>query len=76
MDLKNNDLGFLLGSANKTMDDAGLKTLVLEAIISGNAWYLKRNEQGIYVDCAGKPLDLTLYKEKWFVPKCLVKTNE
>jgi hypothetical protein len=76
MDLKNNESGFLLGSANKTLNDTALKTLVLEAITAGKAWYLKRNVQGQYVDCDNKPVDPALYKGKWFVPKCLIKTNE
>jgi len=76
MDLKNNELGFLLGLANKTLNDQELKIMVLEAITNGKTWYLKRNRQGNYVDCADAPLDMALYKEKWFVPKCLVRTNE
>jgi hypothetical protein len=76
MDLKNNELGFLLGSTHKTITDAGLKTVIEEAIRDGKAWYLKRNAWAEYVDCDHKPLNMALYKEEWFVPKCLVRTNE
>ena len=76
MDLRNNELGFVLGRANKAQPDTALKRIVLEAIRQGKAWYLKRNARAEYVDCAGKPLDMTLYRESWYVPKCLIPTNE
>jgi len=76
MDLRNNELGFVLGRANRTADDEALKETVLQAINDGKAWYLKRNARSEYVDCAGKPLDPALYKGNWYVPKCLIKTNE
>lgn len=76
MDLRNNELGFTLGRANKGISDVALKNIVIKAINDGEAWYLKRNTRSEYLDCAGNPLDLALYREKWYVPKCLVKTNE
>ncbi len=76
MDLRNNELGFILGRANKEVGDAALKEIVMKAINDGEAWYLKRNARSEYVDCAGSPLDLNLYRKDWYVPKCLVKTNE
>lgn len=76
MDLRNNELGFQLGAANKTVADSVLKEIVLLAIKEGKAWYLKRNTLGQYVNCDHKPLDLRLYDKIWFVPKCLVKSDE
>ena len=76
MDLRNNELGLLLGSGNKTLNDAALKLLVINAIKEGKAWYLKRNEHFMYVNCSNMPLEMRLYSQKWYVPKCLVKTNE
>jgi hypothetical protein len=76
MDLRNNELGFAIGLANQAASDSLLKELVLQAIGDGKAWYLKRNARSEYVDCAGKPLDPALYRESWYVPKCLVRTNE
>lgn len=76
MDLRNNEVGFAIGRANRTAGDTLLKEMVLKAIKDGKAWYLKRNARSEYVDCAGKPLDPALYKGSWYVPKCLVKTNE
>jgi len=76
MDIRNNELGFLLGSAHKTLNDEQLKVLTLNAIQEGKAWYLKRNSYFVYVTCLGEPINLSLYKQKWYVPKCLIKTNE
>lgn len=76
MDLRNNELGFTIGRANRTTNDTLLKEIVLQAITDGQAWYLKRNARSEYVDCAGKPLDEALYRKSWYVPKCLIKTNE
>lgn len=76
MDLRNNELGFLIGSKNKWLNDLELKEVVLNEIIIGKAWYLKRNEKSLYTDCLGNELILDHYKEKWHVPKCLISTNE
>lgn len=76
MDLRNNELGFVLGRAHRTVSDTALKEIVLQAIRDGKAWYLKRNARSEYVDCAGKPLEMALYRESWYVPKCLIKTDE
>jgi len=76
MDLRNNELGFMLGRANKGMSDTELKDAVLQAIKDGEAWYLKRNARSEYVDCAGRALEMALYRESWYVPKCLIRTNE
>lgn len=76
MDLRNNELGFAIGIANKATTDLLLKDVVLQAIADGKAWYLKRNARSEYVDCAGKTLDVALYRKSWYVPKCLVKSDE
>lgn len=76
MDLRNNELGFMLGRDNKAVSDAALKDTVLKAIKDGEAWYLKRNARSEYVDCSGRPLNTALYRESWYVPKCLIRTNE
>ncbi len=77
MDLYNNDVGLNIGSspAYKGMNLETLKELVIWKIKSGNATILKRNKQGLYVECDDKIIDLSLYKGKWFVPKCLVPSN-
>lgn len=76
MDLRNNEVGIQLGTANKKCSNEELKEIVIKNILSGNTWYLKRNSKGQYVNCAGEPIDFKLFMGKWSMPKCLIKTNE
>lgn len=76
MDLRNNELGFSIGLVNQQAPDSLLRMVVLEAMARGEAWYLKRNASGQYTDCEGKVIELELYREHWYVPKCLVRTSE
>jgi hypothetical protein len=76
MDLRNNEVGFELGSHHKKLEKEELKKLVIDHILAGQAWYLKRNDKNEYVSCENEPVKPEKYCEKWFMPKCLVKTNE
>lgn len=76
MDLRNNELGFLIGTnyKNSTIDE--LKNEILTQIKQGNAWILKKNSQNEYISCQNEPIIVNNYKNKWFLPKCLIKSNE
>lgn len=76
MDLRNNEVGFTIGRASKTIPAEDLTGRIIDLIRRGDAWYLKRNSQGRYTDCEGRELDLSLYAGRWYIPKCLVKTSE
>ena len=76
MDLLNNELGFKLGRSFRDISPDSLKTLVIEAIRRGDASCLKRNVEGKYVRCDGTVLLLADYKGIWYIPKCLIKSNE
>lgn len=76
MDLRNNELGFAIGKKNKNSSKEDLKNLIIEQIKQGNAWKLKKNSQNQYVSCQNDPILTENYKGKWFLPKCLVKSNE
>jgi hypothetical protein len=76
MDLRNNELGFLIGSVNKKVTDEVLKQLILSEIKNGEAWYLKRNKKNEYLTCDNQIIHLLDYKGIWSVPKCLIKTDE
>ena len=73
MDLQNNEVGFKIGTSNKNAEPQELKAKVIDAIKNGEAVYFKRNAEGNYVTCDGKTIERKNYK--WFVPKCLIKTN-
>ena len=76
MDLYNNELGLKIGSANKKTDLRDLRDILTEEIKKGSAVYFKRNLNGQYQTCSGEIIVLSHYKMKWFIPKCLIKTNE
>ena len=76
MDLRNNELGFLVGSANKNMNIEELKLEIVTQIKLGNAWILKKNGKNEYVSCENEPILMENYKYQWFLPKCLIKSNE
>lgn len=73
MDLRNNELGFCIGGKHKWLNDQELKDEVLNEIKEGKAWYLKRDQDGKYIDCEGNVLNLEDFRGKWFIPKCLIK---
>jgi hypothetical protein len=76
MDLRNNELGFQINAENRCLKPEELKLLVLQQIRDGQAWYLKRNTKSQYVSCDGTPINMADYIGKWFLPKCLIRTNE
>ncbi|HRF99658.1 MAG TPA: hypothetical protein PKZ75_01005 [Bacteroidia bacterium] len=76
MDLRNNELGFEIGSKYCQVSKEELKTIVIEQIKKGNAWKLKKNSQNQYVSCKNEPILMENYKKQWFLPKCLIKSNE
>lgn len=76
MDLINNELGFKIGQLYKKKNSDDLKNRVIAEINTGNAWHLKRNQQGNYLNCDNEVIDMKSFKKQWFVPKCLIKTNE
>jgi hypothetical protein len=75
MDLKNNELGFKIGVENRNESLEALSVKVIEEIKKGNAFIMKRNSAGAYLDCEGNVIDLKEYKKVWNVPKCLVRST-
>ncbi len=76
MDLYNNNVGIEIGNNNKTCSLDSLKGLVLKAIKRGDCLYVKRNPLRHYVTCDNKEIHFTEFKTTWFVPKCLIATNQ
>jgi hypothetical protein len=76
MDLRNNELGFEIGEKHKNSSKDDLKNIIIDQIKVGNAWKLKRNSQNHYVSCQNEVILIENYRAKWFMPKCLVKSND
>lgn len=75
MDLANNETGFLLGAQHPATPLPDLKELVIVAITEGKSSVMKRNRQGEYLDCEGKPIARGHYYGAWYVPKCVVPSD-
>ena len=76
MDLLNNEQGFVLGRRYRDASIDSLKDETLRWMREGGSYYLRRNDKGEYTDCRGQALDLSVYTGRWFIPKCLIRTNE
>lgn len=75
MDLRNNEVGITLGKSNSSLSKEELKVLVIQEIKKGTTWYIKRNQSGKYVTCNDEIIQFELYKSKWYIPKCLIRTD-
>lgn len=79
MDLKNNASGIAIGVQYKS-DTAAAKTnlaeQVLKSVWNGELTIIKKDAEGNPLTCEGQMIDPTMYDDKWYIPKCLVKSNE
>jgi len=75
MDLQNNELGFSIAKEVKKLSAEEIKQKVIQLILNGNAVIIKRNTEGLYVDCDGSIISRQRIYTRWNIPKCLVKSN-
>jgi hypothetical protein len=72
MDLLNNEVGVRLGRENKDISLEELKQKVLDLIlIKDGAYHILRDKEGRFIDCNNKVIDMSAYKGKWYIPKCI-----
>ncbi|MFN5182614.1 MAG: DUF6973 domain-containing protein [Bacteroidota bacterium] len=76
MDLRNNEIGFLVGKKNKNASIDSLKKIILNQIRSGDVWIIKRNNKGDYLTCNDSVINFNEVKDRWRVAKCLIKSNQ
>lgn len=75
MDLKNNETGFVIGKQNRNVDLENLKIITIKHINQGETVIMKRKLNGIYLNCDNTEINLQLYLNNWYIPKCLVPSN-
>jgi hypothetical protein len=77
MDLRNNEKGIETGkefmAGNKNVS---LIQLLINRIWNGELFILKKDAARNYLDCENKLITVSSYAGKWYIPKCLVKSNE
>lgn len=71
MDLLNNEIGVKLGRENRKISLEELKQKVIALVNNGDVYTILRNDKGEFIDCKNNVIDVSLYKGKWFVPKCI-----
>jgi len=75
MDIFNNELGIGLATKYMEADTDTLRKLVINAIIQGEAKVLLKNSSGEFLDCEGNVLNISDFKGRWSISKCLVNSN-
>jgi hypothetical protein len=75
MDLRNNYLGIELMKSRRGLAIPEIRKVILDAVVSGLAVMIKKDEQGNFIDCSGKRISMQEWKGKWNVPKCLVSSS-
>lgn len=75
MDLYNDLIGTKIGSLNKKLDNDSLALKIIDAIKDGEMKVILKNKKGEFLDCDSNLIDLTAYKNVWFIPKCLVRSS-
>ena len=75
MDLKNNDIALSLAKGVKKLSPEEIKQKIIGLIKIGGVFIIKRNAQGLYVDCNNQIIPTEKIKGIWNVPKCLIKSD-
>lgn len=76
MDLKNNEVGLSLKKEVKQLSIQETKKFVVDLVKNGWAIIIKRNGDGLYVDCSGNIITRAPMYKRWSWPKCLVASND
>lgn len=76
MDLYNNEIGIEIGKNRRKNSMTALREEVLKEMADGKMLYFKRTIAGDYLNCQGEMIDLKKFEGKWFIPKCLIHSNE
>ncbi|MFI5150413.1 MAG: DUF6973 domain-containing protein [Bacteroidia bacterium] len=75
MDMRNNSVGLELALKHPHTPPAEMQKIVIDAILRGKLFVILLDIKGNSYDCSGNLIDLTVWKGKWGIPKCLVGSN-
>jgi hypothetical protein len=77
MDLRNNEKGIETGKLNiGTIPKTSVIQQIISKIWNGEMVILRKDSTGNYLDCSGKVVDLMVYNKSWYIPKCLVSSDQ
>lgn len=75
MDLHNNEQGATAAKKIKGATPEQLEKAILNLLNLGYLACIKKDEQGNFLTCEGKPIDMNQWMGKWNVPKCIITSN-
>ena len=76
MDMLNNQIGAKIGEDNPKATFDELVALVMQSVIEGKCWKIKKKDKKTYLDANDKVISIHDYDNNWVIPKVLVKSNE
>ena len=71
MDVRNNDIALSLAKEVKKLSTEEIKQKIINLILAGGGFIIKRNVEGLYVDCEGNIISRGRMYKRWDIPKCL-----
>jgi hypothetical protein len=75
MDFLNNDAGIELGKNNPTINKEELSLKIIDLILTGKLYKIKKDRAGQYLKCNGEIISADELKGKWETPKCVLPSN-
>jgi hypothetical protein len=76
MDLRNNEAGISIALSEAERKNVSLIQIVINNIWNGKLCILKKDAEGNYLDKDDKLITLNEYKNKWYIPKCIVSSDQ
>ncbi|MBI5539116.1 MAG: hypothetical protein HY951_03600 [Bacteroidia bacterium] len=75
MDFLNNDVGIQIGKDNLTLKQEELTHIIIDQIISGKLFIIKKNKLSKFLKCNNEVISDEDIVGKWDTPKCIVSSN-
>ena len=75
MDFLNNDVGIQIGKDHLSADCQELSKIIIDYILEGKLFKIKKNKFGVFLKCNNEPIIETEIMGKWENQKCIVPSN-
>lgn len=75
MDLRNNEIGIMIGKTHKNASLEELIKIVKKAVLDGWTWKIKKDKNKNFLDVYNQKIPENQWKGKWFTPKTLIPTD-
>lgn len=75
MDLRNNESGIEIAKLHAANKSGSLIQLIIEQIWNGKLCILKKDAFGNYLNAKDEIINVNVFKNKWYIPKCIVSSD-